>query len=73
MFGFNRRTQPVTSSCNHTGALPRWERVEDMGDPQKAARLFCPDCDQFVSTSDYSTSDSAPEWQNPGPEAHGRP
>jgi hypothetical protein len=68
MFGFTRRTPPVAPPCTHAGALPRWERIEDMGDTQKAHRLFCPDCDRFVPSPE-----SSPEGRSAQTEPRGRP
>jgi ketosteroid isomerase-like protein len=48
MFGFRHRTKTANRQCSHAKALPRWDHVDETGDPARVSRFYCPDCDRFV-------------------------
>jgi hypothetical protein len=49
MLNLRHKTKPAKSACAHLKATPRWDRVEDSGNPEKISRFYCPECDAFVS------------------------
>ncbi|HZU76309.1 MAG TPA: hypothetical protein VFA70_06060 [Dehalococcoidia bacterium] len=58
MWGFKRRAAPQAQQCAHAGALPRWDRVEDDGNPDRVSRWYCPACDKFVTKPDVATAEN---------------
>jgi hypothetical protein len=48
VLGFRRHQQVSVKQCEHPKALPRWDRVEDSGNPDRISSLYCPDCDKFL-------------------------
>lgn len=66
MFWFKRRGKSVAAACKHSNAVPRWDHVEEAGDPERISRFYCPDCDQFVPASALTARTDAP-FRRPGP------
>ncbi len=51
MFGITPKKKAVKGVCTHTKAVPRWDRMEDAGNLDRASSYYCPDCDQFLPPS----------------------
>jgi hypothetical protein len=53
--GRNEEAAPVatpTVDCPHTVLIPRWDRVEDMGDATKVVSFTCEACGESLEPGD---------------------
>ncbi len=48
MFGMHARHEETHKECPHTKPLPRWDRVEDVGNLQHVSRYYCATCNSFL-------------------------
>jgi len=48
MFGMRARHEQTSKQCPHNAPLPRWDRVEDIGDHNHVSRYYCATCNSFL-------------------------